>query len=167
MRTVSRRIERVLQGNKRNRWFIRHWSAYRQGEQSEVEKYCHRVNWHPNGQWYILAILDNRLSENQQDIRQNINFITKSMKNWKVKLSAGGKTSAEGKNLERHLLGRCIVVITVIAMIPFNHILGKCFGVYKFTKSQEKINHLMDMDDIKVFSKNEKELETLMQTIKL
>ena len=35
----------------------------------------------------------------------------------------------------------------------------------KFTNSQEKINHLMYMDEIKKFAKNEKELETLVQTI--
>ena len=33
---------------------------------------------------------------------------------------------------------------------------------YKFTKSQEKINPLMYMDDIKLFAKNEEELETLI-----
>ena len=34
-------------------------------------------------------------------------------------------------------------------------------------KSQEKINNLMFMDDIKIFAKNEKELETLIQTIRI
>ena len=39
-------------------------------------------------------------------------------------------------------------------------------GGYKFTKSQEKINHLMHMD-IKIFAKNEKELETQIPTIRI
>ena len=34
-------------------------------------------------------------------------------------------------------------------------------------KSQEKINHLMYMDNIKLFAKNEKELETLKQALKI
>ena len=34
------------------------------------------------------------------------------------------------------------------------------------TKSQEKINHLMYIDDIKLFAKNEKELETLIQIVR-
>ena len=38
---------------------------------------------------------------------------------------------------------------------------------YKFTKSQEKINHLMEMDDIKIFAQNEKELKTVLQTIRI
>ena len=40
----------------------------------------------------------------------------------------------------------------VIAMIPLNYILKKFTGRYKFTKSQENINHLMYMDDMKIFT---------------
>ena len=46
--------------------------------------------------------------------------------------------------------------------MPLNHILRKDTIGYKLCKLQEKINHLMYMDDIKLFSKNEKELETLI-----
>ena len=53
----------------------------------------------------------------------------------------------------------------VIAIIPLNHILRKCTGGYKFTKSRENINPLMYMDDIKLFAKNEKELKTLIHAI--
>ena len=51
-------------------------------------------------------------------------------------------------------------------MMPLNHILRKCIAGYKLSKSQEKINHLMYMDD-KLFAKNEKELETLIQTVRI
>ena len=47
--------------------------------------------------------------------------------------------------------------------MPFNHILRKCTGGYKLIKLQEKINHLRHMDGIKLFVKNEKELETLIE----
>ena len=36
----------------------------------------------------------------------------------------------------------------------------------KLSKSQEKINHLIYMDDIKPFAKNEKELEILIQNVR-
>ena len=49
-------------------------------------------------------------------------------------------------------------------MMPLNHILRKCTAGYKLGKFQEKINHLMNIDDIKFFAKNEKELETIIQT---
>ena len=44
--------------------------------------------------------------------------------------------------------------------MPFSYILGKCAGDNKFTKSQEKINPLIYMDDIKPLAKYEKELES-------
>ena len=37
-------------------------------------------------------------------------------------------------------------------------------GHYKCTKLQEKINLLMYIDDIKIFAKNEKEPENLIQS---
>ena len=46
-------------------------------------------------------------------------------------------------------------------MMTLNLILRKYTAGYKLTKSQEMINHLMYMDNIKLFAKNEKELETL------
>ena len=52
-------------------------------------------------------------------------------------------------------------------MMPLNHILRKCTAGYKLSKSQEKINHLMYMDDIKLFAKNEKELETLIHAVRI
>ena len=39
--------------------------------------------------------------------------------------------------------------------------LGNASRVKKFTKSQEKINHIMFINDIKVFFKNEEEIEKL------
>ena len=52
-------------------------------------------------------------------------------------------------------------------MMPLNHILKKCTAGYKLSRSQEKINHLMYMDDIKLLAKNEKELENLIHTVRI
>ena len=52
--------------------------------------------------------------------------------------------------------------------IPLNYILENVRGRgCKFPKSQEKINHLIYIDDIKLFAKNEKELETLIHTVRI
>ena len=51
--------------------------------------------------------------------------------------------------------------------LSLNHIVRKCTASYKLSKSQERINYLMYMDDIKLFVKNEKELETLIQTLRI
>ena len=47
-------------------------------------------------------------------------------------------------------------ILFVIAIMPLNHIHRKCSGGYKLYKSQGKINHLMYMDDIKLFRKMKK-----------
>ena len=46
--------------------------------------------------------------------------------------------------------------------MPLNYILRECIGGHKFTKSKE--NLLMYIDDSKLFAKNGKKLETLIQT---
>ena len=52
-------------------------------------------------------------------------------------------------------------------MMPLKHRLRKCAAGYKLSRSHEKINHLMYMDGIKLFAKNEKELETLIHAIRI
>ena len=37
-------------------------------------------------------------------------------------------------------------------IMPLNHILRKCTTEYKLYKSQEKLTHLMYMDDINLFA---------------
>ena len=90
------------------------------------------------------------------------------MKIWRVELIAGGRSSAEAKIQRRIFQGDALSpLLFIIAMMPFNHILRKCTAGYKLSRSQEKINHLMYMDDIKLFAKNEKELETLLHTVRI
>ena len=45
--------------------------------------------------------------------------------------------------------------------MPLRHKLRKYTVEYKLTESKEKINQLIYVDQIKLFAKNEKELETL------
>ena len=52
-------------------------------------------------------------------------------------------------------------------MMPHNNMLRKCASGYKLSKSQEKINYLMYIEDIQLFSKNEKELEILIHAVRI
>ena len=52
-------------------------------------------------------------------------------------------------------------------MMPLSHVLKKYTHGYKLRKSQEMINHLIQIDDIKLSAKNEKELETLIQAVRI
>ena len=90
------------------------------------------------------------------------------MKTWRVELTAGGKSLAETKIQRSIFQGYALSpLLFIIAMMTFYHILRKCTAGYKLSRSQEKISHLMYMDDIKLFAKNEKELETLIHTVRI
>ena len=76
-------------------------------------------------------------------------------------------------NIDQHILKKsktkCAIPSTSCnVMIPLNHMLRKCTGGYKLQKFQVKINHqIMYMVDIKLFAKNEKELEMLRKAMKI
>ena len=97
-----------------------------------------------------------------------INFFEKNMKTRRVELTAGGKSLAETKIQRGIFQGDALSPSQfIITMMPLNYILRKCTAKYKLSRSQEKINHLMYMDDIKLFAKKEKELETLIHTVRI
>ena len=55
----------------------------------------------------------------------------------------------------------------MLAMIPLTHILRKSKPGYKFSGSGEKVNNLLYVDDLKMHRKNEKELDSLIQTVRV
>ena len=86
---------------------------------------------------------------------EEINLIEKTMKTWRVKLTAGGRSLVEA-NIKRGIFqGDALSAVQfLIAMMTFNHILRKCTAVYTLSRSQEKINHLRFMDKIELYAKN-------------
>ena len=97
-----------------------------------------------------------------------INFIEKTMKTWRVELTAGGRSLAEATIPGGIFQGDALSPLQfIIAMMPLDHKLRKCTAGYKLSKLQEKINRLMQMNDIKQFEKNEKTLETLIHTSRI
>ena len=80
-------------------------------------------------------------------------------------MTAGGRSWAEVKIQGGIFQGNAISSLEfVIAMMSRNHILWNALGA-KFTESQENIYLLMYRDDIRLFTKNGKELETFTQAI--
>ena len=55
----------------------------------------------------------------------------------------------------------------MLALIPLNLILTKAKAEYEFSESKEKINHLLFMDDLKLHNRSEKELDSLVQTVRV
>ena len=83
-----------------------------------------------------------------------INFIDKTMKTWRVELTAEGRRLAEVK-IQRGIfqIDALSPLLFMIAMMPLSHVLRKCTAGYKLSRSQEEVNHLMYMDDIKLYAK--------------
>ena len=90
------------------------------------------------------------------------------MQTWRIELTTGGQSLAELKSQRSIFEGDALSpLLLVIAMMPLNHMFKKCAAGYKLSTSQEKIKQSMCMDDIKLFSIKEKELETLIQTVEI
>ena len=81
------------------------------------------------------------------------------MENWEVE-SATGEALTEIKSQKGNFHGDSPFLF-VKAVMSLLYVLTKYSGSYKFIKLQ-KINSLIHMDDIKIFTKNEKDLETLI-----
>ena len=83
-------------------------------------------------------------------------------------MTAGGRSFAETKIQRGFFQGDALSpLLFIMAIMPLNHILRKCTAEYKLSRSQEKINHLMYIDDMKLFAKTENELETLRHAVRI
>ena len=58
-------------------------------------------------------------------------------------------------------------LVFVLALIPLSLILRKTKAPYEFSESKEKINHLLFMDDLELYSRSEKGLYSLVQAVRV
>ena len=87
------------------------------------------------------------------------------MKTWRMELTARGRSLAEAKVQRGIFQDALSSLLYIIAMMSLYHILRKCTAGYKLSRSQENINHQKYTDDMKLFAKKEKELETLIHAV--
>ena len=153
-RIVPWRTERIPQRIKKHSIITLHRSAHPEWEQDQTQKSTYGLDWQQKGIWNGSRKLDNKLLQNVQNITWSHKLYPKTMKTSRVELKAGGKSLAEIKIQIGIFQGDAqSPLLSIIAMMPLNHILKKCTAGYKLNRSQEKINHLMYMDDIKLFAK--------------
>ena len=86
-----------------------------------------------------------------------LNFITNTMKNWKVEMTVAGKPLAEVK-IQTVILQEDSLwpMLCVIVIMTFNYTLRKRIETYKFTELQDEINHFIYIDDMQVSEKKNK-----------
>ena len=123
--------------------------------------------WPENGIWYGPAKMNNRLSKNVQDIRWSHKVYRKYHGKLESLTDSRREKLSWEENPEKDLPGRCAIIFTICNNYDaLNHLLRKSTDGYKLHKSQEKINYIY-MDHIKQLTKNEKQLETLTQAVRI
>ena len=95
--------------------------------------------------WILHCLKMNKISH------EVINFTEQTMQTWRVDLT--GETKIQRGIFQGDAL---LLLLFIIARMPLNHILRKCAAGYKLSRLQKKINHLLYMDDIKLFAKKKK-----------
>ena len=91
-----------------------------------------------------------------------IKFVTKAMKKKKKKseINSRMKNFSRGENPERLFPGRCAFALPICNSNDATRLLKKCIGTINLQNYKKKMYHLMKMDDIKLFTKHEKELNS-------
>ena len=95
-------------------------------------------------------------------------FLSESMKAWRVDLICNNQSLGrvdikrgifQGDSLSPLLFPLCLIPLTLI--------LHKSESAYQFSSTKEKINHFLFMDDLKLYTKNEKGLDSLVQIARI
>ena len=97
-----------------------------------------------------------------------IEVLSKSMKHWKTSLTAGGRILGE-INIRRGIFqgDSLSPILFVLALIPLSKLLNDMKDGYHLGKKRPKVNHLLYMDDLKLYAKDKKELDTFIQTVRV
>ena len=93
------------------------------------------------------------------------NCLEKNTEQWKLLLTSNGEDIGE-VDMKRGIFQGDILspLLFVLSMVPLSLILRKVNVKYKWGKKEYKLSHLLFMDDLKLFSKSEKQMGTLVRT---
>ena len=102
-------------------------------------------------------------------VAENIKtFLVNSMEKWSVMLCAGNSELGKADIKRGIFQGDSLCpLVFVLVLISLSLILRKTKAEYEFSGSKEKINHLLFLNDLKLYMRNEKELDSLVQTIRI
>ena len=90
------------------------------------------------------------------------------MESWKTQLTACGKDLGEVSIRRGIFQGDSLSpLLFVIAMLPLSSVLNESGAGYQLSKEEGKITHLLFMDDLKLYGRNEKEINSLVHTVRV
>ena len=96
-------------------------------------------------------------------------LLKNSMKKWSTNLESNGESLGQ-VNITRGIFqgDSLSPLLFVICLIPMSALLRDAKQGYVMNKNTEdKINHLLCMDDLKLYGKTKNELESLVQTVRI
>ena len=94
-------------------------------------------------------------------------FVKASMKQWNTVLTAGDQRLVNVKIKHGILQGDSLSpLLFALVMIPLILVLGQTKVSYEVKKGGKKINHLLFIDDLKLFAKNEDQIDSLVNTVR-
>ena len=90
------------------------------------------------------------------------------MKSWRTTLMSNGQNLGD-VNIRRGIFqgDSLSPLLFVVSLIPLSVLLRKTKGKYQFSKEGESINHLLFMDDLKLYGSDERQIETLINTVRV
>ena len=99
-------------------------------------------------------------------IAENVrNFLQRSMGQWKLSLTSNGEDLGTVDVKRGIFQGDSLSpLLFVLSMIPLSLVLRKVNACYEWGKKEYKLNHLLFMDDLKLFGKNEEQIDSLVNT---
>ena len=102
-------------------------------------------------------------------INENIcKLIENSMRSWRVELTCGSDSLGEVFIKRGIFQGDSLSpLLFVICLIPVTYILRNMSQGYHFEMNELKINHLLFMDDLKLYASSQKALDSLVQTVRI
>ena len=94
-------------------------------------------------------------------------IISNSMANWKMVLTSGG-TDLGQVDIRRGIFqgDSLSPLLFVSIMLPLTLVLRKMRAGYRFVKNMKPVNHLLLMDDLKLYGANKDQLDSLIQVVK-
>ena len=97
-----------------------------------------------------------------------IELLKRSMQSWRTILFSG-KNKLGKVNIRRGIFqgDSLSPLLFVVALIPVTIILRTLKQEYSFGKRKERLNHLLFMDDLKLYGSNDIEIDSLVEVIKI
>ena len=97
-----------------------------------------------------------------------IELLKRSMQSWRTFLFSG-KNKLGKVNIRRGIFqgDSLSLLLFVVALIPVTIILRTLKQGYSFGKGKERLNHLLFMDDLKLYGSNDNEIDSIVKVVKI